>query len=501
MALQPQFLWHNAVHETWADERLVFLFLAYEPTYNRDVALKRLREVFEQLRICSYQIYETTAPYDLLVRAWVPKRMQRHELYQHLNEQDTNRRIALNLSVEDVVHHWPWRSSRGAKIGDMLTPSGDVLTTALPIRELEQLNALQCNGTNGASNGHTHLSRRCRGDHIITKPTYRSGIRFLVLVKVRELNQWELLQHRIIALLDEARAVIRDPSLYRLDDQHQFLIFGHVDETPGKFHAISRRLVSHINDYAASGGARTYSVFFAIRGFLDFRDELRLPEAGVATQEVPGTELLQRQEGQRFEIKGSAFTDLHQWIVGGDVPVAAKRPATDTRNKAVNALVRAIASLLNSDGGHVVIGALERSKYGEYERFQQMPAADKQGIHRCCGLRFDCPDEDWDAFARKLREVIDARFEPKPARRWLKIRIEEAYGERLCIIDITEPDEWFWAKVATRGGAGTRDGASSKQTGRAGLQPKFFVRVDGATRELKGREIDEHKRSHPRRAS
>jgi hypothetical protein len=494
-ASRPHFLWHNAIHEEWADEKLIFLFLASEPTYNRETAIQRVKDFLERHQICSYQIYELTAPYDLLVRAWVPKGMQRHELKEGIRNEDSRLRVQIAAEVMEIIHHWPWASTRRAKIGKMRKPTKAVLERELPIQELEAINAMQCGNGKGRTGDPPVLRKKYKDARILSRPDYRPGIRFLVLVKMLDPEQWESLGDRIRTLLDKAKAVIRDPSLYRLDDAHQFLIFGQVNQGEGSFHAISSRLVSHINDYAAPGGARTYSVFFPIPGFLAFRDELRLPEPDAPTPEVDVEDLLQRPESDRLEIKGSAFTELSAWVRGqADAPVTSEKPVNDDGNRTVNTLLRAIASLLNARGGHVVLGALETSKFGSFDRFQEMPSTGTKGLYRCCGIECDYGDGGFDEFERRLRDLIEKRFDPAPSGRMINLRFAEFQGRDLCVVDVATPDSWFWVNVGGKGGGKKRGKRKS-----ANLEPKFFVREGGGSKELRGREIDVYKQENPRK--
>lgn len=498
MPTQPHFLWHHAVHEEWADEKLVFIFLSYEPTYAREVAVERVEALLKEQGICSYQIYEITAPYDLLVRAWVPARMREHQLRDLIQDDDKNVLVHILVDAVQIVHHWPWEQGRLCRIGEMHAPPEDLLARGIPLRELETLNTLQSvNGHDEGSNRKPVLAKKYREKRILVRPEYRSGIRFLVLVKVTDVTKWRVLQRRLQSLLYKARRVIKDPSLYRFDNEYQFLIFGHVAQSPGKFHAIGERLVSQINDYAETGGARTYSVFFAIPGFLAFRDELPLPELEEEgdPSKIDVDRLLRKPEGQKLEIKGSAFTELHNWIVEGTEPRRSHRPGTDRSNRAVNELMRSIAGLLNADGGQLVIGAVERSKYGKYDRFKALPGVDQDPIYRCCGLNFDYGDSgDWDAFARLLREVIDKRFDPIPSHRWLKLEYAKVGDRELCVIDIEKPDEWFWVRV------GGKDGSKKGRAGKP-LEQKFFVRLEGSTRELGGRAGEDFRSENPRKGS
>jgi hypothetical protein len=140
-----------------------------------------------------------------------------------------------------------------------------------------------------------------------------------------------------------------------------------------------------------------------------------------------------------------------------------------------------------------VVGALEQKVYGQYERFQALPAVDEKAIHRCCGIGFDCGEGDWDDFQIALRGAIEKRFLPVPSTDWLRLRQASVGEKELCVIDITEPDEYYRVKVG-RKGAG-REGVSKE------LEESFFIRVEGSSRSLSPTEAEEHMRKNPRRGN
>lgn len=479
----PEHLWHNEVHQVWADDRLIFLLFAYEPTYNRERARQRLIRFFEDRDVRSYQMYELTSSHDILVRAWVPSRTRLPLMKRELIDEDQDRRLTHLLEVEEIVHHWPWAPRKDSPIGQMRSPVD--VGTRRPVRELDLVNASQREPGLAASDRKVaQLLRQFRCDRLIVKPVHRQGIRFLILVKVTQEDNWEELQHQVGILLGRARRTIRDVSLYRIDDKTQFLILGRVLDEPGAFHHISSKLVAPINNYAASGAARTYTLFFAMPGFLAFKDEVRTPAAVAPAEEPSAAELLQRPEGERLEVKGSAFTELDHWLRGTvEEPRTSRKPLTDYSNEAVNGVLLGVAALLNTSGGHVVIGALEKSKYKDLERFDGLPAVNGKGPWRCCGIELDFGDGDWDDFARKLRDLIEHRFDPVPSPRWVRIRPCKVGDKPMCVIDVAVPDEWFWVKAKKKGG---------------GREDKFVVRVEGRTRMLTGRAMDKHKSRFPR---
>lgn len=492
MPAHPLFLWHNSVHEEWADEQLVFFFFAWEPRYSRTTACTDIQALVEEFDIRAYQIYEVTAPYDVVVRAWVPGRVRLPQLKKRLEKaNDHGRRTAHVLAVTAIVHHWIWAPKRRGPIGEMDRPSEEELVTGRPARERDHLNEIMTAATTDLRKL-DRLTQKLIRDYgeanLIRRPLFRDGIRFMVLIKVTQDNRdVDNLERRLVEVLDRSAGVIRDPSLYRLDDyNHPYLIFGHVAERPGQFHAINDRVVSQINDLVGVGSARTYTSFFPMKGFLGITDHLRGANDAMAP-EPHIEELLQQAEGQRLEIKATAFTDVDQWIKGSGPAMRSPRPVVDPKNHAINSLMRAIASLLNSDGGHIVIGAVEKSTYANFARFNELPSADRAGTHRIYGLESVnglqsdiLPAGSLDQFLRTLREIIEYRFSPVPSTQWLRIRPATLAGRTMCVIDVQVPDEFFDVRVADK---------RTKQ-----LDEKFIVRVEAKGTELKGPARAKHER-------
>jgi hypothetical protein len=256
---------------------------------------------------------------------------------------------------------------------------------------------------------------------------------------------------------------------------------GRVDEEPGHFHSIGNGLVSEINERLAAAGARTHTSYFLQPGFLDFRDELQ-----VRSRPLPAapdaSELLQRQESENFEVKGSVFADLSPYLKGETGEPTA---STDIDSKPLAALMRAILSLLNSGtGGHIVIGAVEERKYSKSEIVKALPAV---GNFRVCGIEIDRNGNDWDQYARRLEQVIEARIDPAPMR-WIRLSPSALGDKFVCVVSISLPDEWY-------------EGWFRSKSSDA-IEHHFIVRGGGggaSTKRLKtSSEIAAHKRQTPR---
>lgn len=509
------FQWHWKVHLNWARETLVFMFLDFSPTYDQSATVIGLRKFMADQGILSYSFYELSAPHDVLVRAWLPMRQQAARLQRGLAnswEKSHLVKAPVVLEVEQIRHHWPWQESDRSKIGEMHRPPKAVLKEGRPARELDLLNDVQRAaslagsslpssggplegfGLSAPSSEVAELVKEYKHLHLITEPAYDPGIRFLILVEddtAREdLDARARLGDRLAELLDKAQdgaghgePRIWDRSLYSTNGKYPFLILGRVDESPGHFHSIGSSLVMEINSSLAMAGARTHTSFFQLPGFLDFRDELRInsrpePEAPDAA------DLLSREESQTLEVKGSAFTELSEFLKGRSQKLKA---STDLDNKALSGLLRAIVGLLNSaEGGNIVVGALEGKKYKGSSRVEELP---DEGNFKVWGIEEDLNGSDWDRYTRRLEQVIESRISPNPMW-WIRLSPSSVAGGKMaCVISISLPDEWFHGTFRPKSGEGEEE--------------HFIVRGSGAgasSNRLEGEDMEKYKARTPRSA-
>src|SRR4051812_44958174 len=83
---RPRYVWHHRMHEDFAQERMAFVQLKFEPTYHRDWALQQLRSAFRETHVVSYTVWELFGDVDLLIRLWLPPSLSMKELTRGLDE-------------------------------------------------------------------------------------------------------------------------------------------------------------------------------------------------------------------------------------------------------------------------------------------------------------------------------------------------------------------------------------------------------------------------------
>ena len=117
------FQWHWRTDLDWAEETLVFLFFQFHPTYDRAAAIDGLQRLVADQKIVSYAFYELSAPHDVLVRAWLPRKNSAARLPRVLDTiWPTNEapEMSVVLEVEKIWHHWPWQETDLSNVGAMM---------------------------------------------------------------------------------------------------------------------------------------------------------------------------------------------------------------------------------------------------------------------------------------------------------------------------------------------------------------------------------------------
>ena len=257
----------------------------------------------------------------------------------------------------------------------------------------------------------------------------------------------------------------------------QFLIMGKVK--PANFDKIFSEVIEPINNLGLKRNlrARTYT-HICTNGLVDFVDVLPPWQDVMRDSEVkPIAEYLQEEESRKLEVKGSAFVKVETWLNTG-------KPKFDKKLLAEGVL-RTITGMLNSEGGAIVIGALEAREPFVGATRKGKPLADFPNFedrYLIFGLAADYhvsgSTKDWDSFVQRLNSHIGERITPQ-AHPWLTIEGNDFMGQPMAVVSVREPDSaWFYLKDDN--------------------QEKFHVRQENRTVVLSGAAADEYKRAKRR---
>ena len=470
--IAPHFQWNHRVHEMWGQERLIFWRLAFSPTYDRDAVLSALRDVMKKNRVSSYVFYELAGVYDLLLRIWLPSSVTQEEFKRSLREHlgSTDLQVCDDFNVTQVVVHWVWDSE---KTGDNCIPPPSVLNHCLSKQEIADIESGRLTQTQRLEFEKMNLIAPC---------DVESGITFITVIppsiQYRSSRANDRLRDRLKGILLQAQHV-HEASLYEGLGFGQFLLLGKVPHE--HFFKINDEIIEEINNLNVQDfGVRTYTHIGCNPNFLDFQEHLSpIGQAGASLGKAPEqtiNEVLNAEESESLEFKGSAFVDISRWVHSDESPLSDK-----ITNEGV---LKAIVGFLNGKGGKLVIGALEAKRFSDPSSAGKLAACPRVGSFICCGVDLELElagAKDWDWFQLRLTDLINTRVIPSPLS-FIRIERQEFEGRGLCVVSMHQGKSWFYL----------REDASKP------LSLKFYVRQGNGTRELNGPDADLHKIEHPR---
>jgi hypothetical protein len=457
-------MWNHRIHQRWAGEDLTFWRLAFFPRYDHPEIMKTLRLALQELGVHSYSVYETLGLFDLFVRAWLPS----HDRYQAEDKiTDALASHSLQLcevfTVNRILRHWVWDDGAGG----LAEPSQEVLTR----RSSDDLISRADNGTLPDED-----RRRLVEAHVLREFQESPGIKFIVVIT----SSIYSITYR--ARLDLERALfdvqeqfnISEPSLYEGTGFGQFILMGRVPvDAYFTLHDLS--IAINRTGIQEAIAARPYTFVTSSPHLTEYVD--RMPTSmEVSADPVEVRSLLARGEDQSLEIKASARLDWSRYLSGDNQLVRSDRVLNE-------GLIKALVGLLNTDGGHVILGALEADRVFNNRRAREHPALQtypQVGSFICVGINDEYGDAGWDKFVLGLQDLINARIEPPPVGA-ITITREFVDDRDVCVITVKPTQAtWYYRYLGE------------------GEPVKFFVREAGRTVAYAGSAADVYKRSRPR---
>jgi hypothetical protein len=463
--------WHPVLHEKLGHETLHYWFLSFSSSYEWDLVRAELLALLGRLHVYSFALYELMGDCDVLLRVWLPRGTSssfRVELQKCLAGYGLSEDKL--FSVEEVLRHWPFAADGKGEISvidengtmpgpETIAKANDKLLDQVSVED-EVLGRLVEDGLLGPR------------DH---RPDQVAGVKIVTLLKPKgdlETSQIHSLAKEIAAVLDGQES-IRQRSLYQVEGRAVFLLTCLVPE--GHFFAFRDDLVSLISPLCAAAGIRTNSYACASPKLLMFQDLIPSPGARRAPARLRSrniADLLRLEESTTLEVKGSAFTPLDKWLFDGE----DRKESDSFFHKSV---IKTVGAFLNSEGGSIVIGALETNRYREREEemVATAPRFTEIGAYLSAGILDPFyVERGWDRYERRIEEKIAASIEPDPSP-LLSIRNEEVEGNILCVIEVVSGRDAGWHYLKDRRGSGLT----------------FIVRQGSRTVELDGVDADRYK--------
>lgn len=468
-------LWHPDIHRQAAQEDLAFLTVGFEPRYHRPTALQIIDRANVSVGIRSYVLWELQRKPDILMRAWIPAGKNTDDLWRALHVEAANNpqlRVELVPStyvVQTVLHHhlWPNRAAAAAAadIDDILEHGGDLLTSGVLYGEVpKEFEPL--------------LRRR-----LIASVDFNAvGIKFFIWLSPSELLPNERAQSTLETEL--IRVVTGTPhiyatSVYRTLGPVPYLISGRFK--PEHYEVLARELQPRLavlgEPFFATNTDTSLSTLFAP---ID-RTEALLPPAHSANltlkrdSRIRLEELLDQDESGSLEVKGSAFTPI---VLENADSISRVPDSHSGYSKSVrDAITKTCAGFLNSHGGVLLIGLLEKDRATLKAAQEYNPDALDLGKYIAVGVDTSAGGKQltWDEFERRLRTQLSASIIPSPDP-WIEVQSFTVGPLKIAAVVIAEPNTWFWANTSTD-------------------KDVFYVRYGNATRPLRGPAQLQHIRS------
>ena len=183
---------------------------------------------------------------------------------------------------------------------------------------------------------------------------------------------------------------------------------------------------------------------------------------------------LRQPESEYLEFIASAFADVDH-LVG-------RRPAPRHKDEQVHNVAKAVCSMLNTEGGTIVIGVAELDQYTQEELDGPYGYPPKVGSRSVIGIAAEyTKPSGWEnyrlALRRQLQNTIEGELDG-----WVDLQhVTTPENRELCVIRLRRPPDYYYVKGPRRGMGDT-----------------FYVRTGSETRPLVGRATDTFREAHPR---
>lgn len=449
-------LWHPEVHRRWAEERLVFWRMGFIP-YRRAEALEGLAQAMQASGVLSWSVHELFGAYDVLVKAWIPAAGSEARIRDNVVSELRSIDLLQTLTVERIVTEALWRSVDGIS----RQPSEAALAHMPSAGEIARINS----ATSGLE--------RYEDEGLIARRGAPSGIRFFIALSQSSASVGALARSRldtwVMEVVRGARS-LSDVSIYAGTGFATFLIEGVVQ--PQDFHVLSDELLERLEPLDQIASQRIETMISPTTQPVFQVEEMR---GGKPVGDRDIEHLLRQEEDPHFEVKATAFTELRR-LEPQDNPTELP-----TSKAAIDSLMKAIVAFLNTEGGDLVIGAIDEETAERSPRLRKsrlVSSAPRIGLYLATGIDHELAG-DSDRYLRRLQELCRTSIEPDPSV-FLKIGIEQVQGRTICLIQVEgAPRDWFYFRGKEKS-----------------LQ--FLVRQGSLVRELMGPDADRYKTSAPR---
>jgi len=451
-SLEDSVIWHPLIHDGRTEELCYYLFKV-NPSYDKETVFDAITKECKVHQIRSYGIYEVFGSVDLIFRAWIPK-IETNKFAAKVKSWDDHITNGLSMksiekmTVKSTLHHWLW-------------PNGsDPTSEAIKLLDNEFENN-QADFKNIDKWGKLNLLQK--------RDPVEEGIRFIMILSGRDLGTMseaeELIPTIISTVIDNGQIDVINPELYYSDGISWFLIDSRV-----KFVDYSdiAELQKEINIAVRNIGSRT-STFLCTQNLINTREVDGISVLAIdSPKEIPKIRnLLEENESRLLEIKGSLRVNVGNYFATNN---------TNPDQRMEHEILSAIVAFLNTNGGSLVIGALEPDRIPRIALNRIGTELPLFGIYCLIGINIDF--KSTDKFKLHLLNIIRENVIPF-SEIHVTITFETISGKVICLVSITRSDSWHYLKGKNK-------------------QVEFYIREDGSSIPLNAQQQAQYQKRFPR---
>lgn len=453
------YLWHHEIHSRIGNEQLLFVLAGFDPVYKRERVIEETKRALTDLGIRSYALWELIGDHDLMIQAWLPRRVHADQFLSTLGERVSVEVDTTPMVVESFIDHWMWEDI-----------NLDVAESSVNPADYSHLNEGFVPRTR------VHNYRDAGYIHATPKTT---RLKFFVRItnphKSTNRSIENQIRQNIKRVFDDG--IFSNGVVMKVSGGGSYLITGRL--ATKHFTAIGDFFQPTFADSGVleSLRCRTITHISSLYSPLERVEQLLPLLATDATQRPSDEDLgtwLHENESEDLEFKSSAFTDVDHKVGRKDKP--------RSRADQLHEIAKAVVGLLNAAGGTVIVGVAELDKYSKEQLLQAYPEAKQVRDRLVIGVDSEFNRSGWDAYQRSvatgLRRAIDGDIDG-----WVKYHDLRVGDLTVCVIRVRRPPKWFYVKSTDKNGAITNE---------------FYGRTGGETRALRGQMMDTFKEAHPR---
>lgn len=209
---------------------------------------------------------------------------------------------------------------------------------------------------------------------------------------------------------------------------------------------------------------RRFAAHLTTKGLLELEKNIGNKSFSFNIEDLTVEELLTKTEGTQVEVKGSVKLNLNRLF-------QEDHQKEKKVGIALSGVLKTLVGLLNTSGGHILVGAVEKDKYSKDE-IKDFPY-EEFGEYYLIGTKIE--NESQDKYELELRSLISEHIKENLVE-LLEISFKDFNNITLCIIKVSSTNfEWYYLD-----------------------DDKFYVRDGNRTIELKGSEADAYKKRNSR---